>query len=123
MGEWRAVKEFTISSKKIGNCAVWIYRFFREDWGYMGMRDYRTYEPTDEFRVEVVPFYNNHTVYSSDASYVCNSFKSKEFGKEMANRVWLSLTNGMTYDQLVTALIKNGLMSNNNRIGYREQEV
>ncbi len=110
MTEYRHKEQVTISG--IGNEAVVFFmRGYEEDWGYMGMRDYRTYEPTDKFCIEVVHYNSAGHAHSSDAGYSKNSFSSKDFNKDIANKIWYNLKHGKTYTDLYTFMKENDLIA------------
>lgn len=110
MDELRTVKTIDINGLCGKKAVVFFEQTFTEDWGYMGMRDYRTYEPTDEYRISVVHYNSNGHANSTDAGYLLNSFKSKYFNKDMANKIWYNLKNGMDYTSLLRTLRKMDLV-------------
>lgn len=109
--EWRC-KE-TVQIEGIGNKAVvWFMRGYEESWGYMGMRDYRTYEPTDEFEIEVVHFNATGFAHNSDAGIRRNSFQSKTIDKDTANKIWYNLKKaGRNYKDLYKFMKDNDLIA------------
>ena len=100
----------TIKIEQLGTThAVFFTREFGESWGYMGMRDYRTFEATESYGVRVVPF-NKYSgrADNSDAGYVENSFMADGFDKDMANRIWWNIQHGISYKALSDELRKAG---------------
>lgn len=86
--------------------AIFYFRYYEEDWGYMGMRDYPTYERTDRFKIDVVPFGVSGRADNTDAGIVCNSFRTKEFDTNMANLIAYNVKHGCKYETL-RAELKN----------------
>lgn len=96
----------TIKSLQLGNThCVFFKREYKEDWGYMGMRDYPTWEATDVYEIAVVP-YSKYTgvAHGSDAGYKKGSFSATGFDKDMANRIWWNVKNGISYETLKDAM-------------------
>lgn len=95
-----------VRTEEIGKShAVFFYKEFKEDWGYMGMRDCATDEPTGLYEVAVVPF-SKYTgrADSSDAGLVEGSFQTREIDAEMTNRIWWNIKNGISYQILLKGL-------------------
>jgi len=110
MREIRTIKTMDIQGfGKNHKVCVFFERAFEEDWGYMGMRDYKTYEPTDDFKLSIVPYVNG-SAYNVDAGYVNGSYRTNYFDKDMANKIWYNLKNGMDVCELVKALRKLDLI-------------
>lgn len=108
MTECRVAKSFNIDDNRV---AVFFYKEYAEDWGYMNMRDYRTWEPTGEYHIAVVTRLNSDTVYSCDAGYTRRSFQSKSFNKDIANTIYWNLKQGRGYDALRKYLHDNDLIA------------
>lgn len=111
MNEWKYKEQVTISG--LGREAVvFFFREYEEDWGYMGMRDYRTYEPTDNFCIEVVHYNSVGHAHSCDAGYTKNSFSSKDIDKDTANKIWYNLKKlNRNYTDLYTFMKENDLIA------------
>lgn len=111
MNEWKCKEQLQISGIN-GNAVVFFYREYEEDWGYMGMRDYRTYEPTDNFSIGVVHYNSIGHAHSCDAGYAKNSFTSKDIDKDTANRIWYNLKKlNRNYTDLYTFMKENDLIA------------
>lgn len=102
MSKWM----FTNVSKWLKNHThhVTIYRFYEDDWGYMGMRDYRTEEPTNRFflhiRKSYVDYKGNIRVDSTS-----KEIRTGEFGKDEANIIAYNLNHKeFDYETFVNAL-------------------
>ena len=102
----------TIRTESLGGThAVFFTREYDEDWGYMGMRDYMTYEPTEFYGVRVVPYNKyTHRADNTDAGYVKGSFRADGFDKDVANRIWWNIKNGIAYETLRDAMKEMGLL-------------
>ena len=110
MNEWRHKLSIDIEDSDYNVYCVAFYREYEEYWGYMGMRDYRTYEPTNNFELRVVPYINGHADFSN-CNLVSGSFGTKVFDKDMANKIWYNLKKlYMSYESLHNALAKEGLL-------------
>ena len=101
----------TIKIEKIGTHAIFFTREYEEDWGYMGMRDYRTWEPTDKFGIDVVKYSSRGTANNTDAGYKKDSFSASGFDKNMANKIWWNVKNGIKYEVLRDAMKKEGFIT------------
>lgn len=111
MSIWRSVLDTNIEGAKRGTKAcVFFFRYYKDDWGYMGMRDYKTEEPTDRFELRVI-HYMNGRCNAADAGYKEASFKSKEFNKDIANKIWYNLKNRyINYNSLKDMMEAEGLL-------------
>jgi len=111
VSEWRFSQSVRIKGLD-KDAVVFFFRGYEEDWGYMGMRDYRTYEPTGEYHISVVHYGNSDRVMSTDAGYVKNSFTSKGFDKDMANKIWYNLSElQKDYSALYNFMKSNNLVA------------
>ena len=111
VNEWRFSQSVRIKGLDT-DAVVFFFRGYEEDWGYMGMRDYRTYEPTNEYHISVVHYRKGcDRVLSTDAGYDRNSFTSKSFDKDMANKIWYNLSKlHKNYSALYNFVKSNNLM-------------
>ena len=101
----------TVKIESMGAYAVFFTREYKEDWGYMGMRDYKTYEPTEKFGIDVVKYNSKGIAHSSDAGYRKDSFCARGFGKDMANKIWYNVKHGISYKALRDAMAKEGFIT------------
>ena len=106
MNEIRTIK---MERLETGTHAVFFTREYEEDWGYMGMRDYKTYEPTDKYGIDVVP-YSNGCACNVDAGCIPSSFEARGFDKDMANRIWWNIKHGIDYATLKNAMKGQGFI-------------
>ncbi len=83
--------------------AVFFYRGYKDDYGPDGMANYPTKEPTDTFKVVVVPYIRKHAD-AFNGGYIKNSFVTSIIDKEIANRIWWNIKNGISYEELKRGL-------------------
>ena len=82
MVQWKVVKEF-----KVDNSVVFFERLFEENWGYMQMRDYRTYEPTKHFRIVIADV--NQLGYANNCD--TEAIMVSDLGIDYVNKLWYNL--------------------------------